>query len=115
LEKIIDLKKSVYNLAQDYPEIKEIMQELGFVDIIKPGMLNTAGRFVTLPKGAATLTHEKFDVSEQVKAYYNAGGEILACGTCLKSRSMEGTDVCPLSTMIDCVKMVEWADKVVTF
>ncbi len=29
------------------------MQELGFTDITKPGMLNTAGRFMTLPKGAA--------------------------------------------------------------
>lgn len=61
------------------------------------------------------LTHEKYDVSAQVKTFYEIGGEILACGTCLKSRSMEGSDVCPLSTMIDCVQMVEWADKVVTF
>lgn len=53
MEKTIDLSKSVYSLVQDYPEIKEIMQELGFTDITKPGMLNTAGRFMTLPKGAA--------------------------------------------------------------
>lgn len=53
MEKVIDLKRSVHDLAQDYPEIKEIMLELGFTDIIKPGMLNTAGRFMTLPKGAA--------------------------------------------------------------
>lgn len=26
-----------------------------------------------------------------------------------------GTDVCPISTMLDCVQLVEWADKVVTF
>lgn len=62
-----------------------------------------------------TLTHEKFNVAEQVEAYSRAGGELLACGTCLKSRSMEATDVCPISTMIDCVEMVEWADKTVTF
>ncbi len=53
MEKIIDLSKSVYHLVQEYPEVKEIMQELGFTDIAKPGMLNTAGRFMTLPKGAA--------------------------------------------------------------
>ena len=29
------------------------MEELGFKDITKPGMLNTAGRFMTLSKGAA--------------------------------------------------------------
>jgi uncharacterized protein involved in oxidation of intracellular sulfur len=62
-----------------------------------------------------TLTHEKFDVAEQVKAFYELEGEILACGTCLKSRHMDGTEVCPLSTMIDCLNMVEWADKVLTF
>jgi sulfur relay (sulfurtransferase) complex TusBCD TusD component (DsrE family) len=62
-----------------------------------------------------TLTHDKFNVSEQLDAFSRAGGVLLACGTCLKSRGMEGTDVCPISTMIDCVQMVEWADKVVTF
>ena len=53
MEKIIDLKQSVFSLAQAYPEIVEIMKTLGFADIAKPGMLNTAGRFMTLPKGAA--------------------------------------------------------------
>ena len=62
-----------------------------------------------------SLHHEKFDVAAQVEAFHEAGGEILACGTCLKSRNMDGSEVCPLSTMIDCLKMVEWADKTVTF
>jgi uncharacterized protein involved in oxidation of intracellular sulfur len=61
------------------------------------------------------LTHEKYDVSGQLKAFIAAGGSILACGTCLKSRQMGGTDACPLSTMVDCVAMVDWADKVLTF
>ncbi|MCF0149081.1 MAG: DsrE family protein [Clostridium sp.] len=62
-----------------------------------------------------TLTHEKFNVSEQLKEFSKVGGEILACGTCLKSRNMKETNTCPMSTMIDCVEMVEWADKTVTF
>jgi uncharacterized protein involved in oxidation of intracellular sulfur len=61
------------------------------------------------------LTHEKYDVAGQLKAFVGAGGDILACGTCLKSRKMEGSDTCPISTMIDCVNLVEWADKVITF
>ena len=60
------------------------------------------------------LTHAKYNVAEQVKSFYELKGEILACGTCLKSRNMEGTEACPLSTMNDCIKMVEWADKVVS-
>jgi sulfur relay (sulfurtransferase) complex TusBCD TusD component (DsrE family) len=61
------------------------------------------------------LTHEKFDVAAQVSAFHEINGIILACGTCLKSRNMGGTEVCPINTMIDCVEMVEWADKVTTF
>ena len=61
------------------------------------------------------LTHEKYNVDEKLKNFVNAGGEILACGTCLKSRQLDGTETCPISTMIDCVNMVIWADKTVTF
>jgi sulfur relay (sulfurtransferase) complex TusBCD TusD component (DsrE family) len=61
------------------------------------------------------LIHEKFNVDEQLNLFIKEGGEILACGTCLKSRNLNGTDACPLSTMTDCVKMVEWANKVLTF
>ncbi len=61
------------------------------------------------------LTHDKYNVDEQLKAFVSVGGEILACGTCLKSRQLEGSGSCPVSTMIDCVDLVVWADKVVTF
>ena len=61
------------------------------------------------------LTHEKYNVDEQLHAFIDVGGEILACGTCLKSRQLEGSESCPISTMIDCVDLVVWADKVVNF
>jgi len=61
------------------------------------------------------LTHQKYNVDEQLKLFISEGGEVLACGTCLKSRQLSGSDACPLSTMTDCVNMVVWADKVVTF
>ncbi|MFZ4463301.1 MAG: DsrE/DsrF/TusD sulfur relay family protein [Bacteroidales bacterium] len=61
------------------------------------------------------LVHEKFNVDAQLKKFAEVGGEILACGTCLKSRQLDGSEVCPVSTMIDCVNMVVWADKTVTF
>ncbi|MGE0078522.1 MAG: DsrE/DsrF/TusD sulfur relay family protein [Bacteroidales bacterium] len=61
------------------------------------------------------LIHAKYNVDEQLKAFVKIGGEILACGTCLKSRNLDGTESCPLSTMIDCVNLVVWADKMVTF
>ncbi len=48
----LDLGHSVYSLCTEYPELVEILRGLGFVDIVKPGMLQTAGRFMTLPNGA---------------------------------------------------------------
>lgn len=51
-EKVIRLNKSVYELCNQYPELPEILAEIGFKDITKPGMLSTVGRFMTLPKGA---------------------------------------------------------------
>jgi len=62
-----------------------------------------------------TLVHEKFVAAGQLKAFVAVGGEIQACGPCLKSRQMECSQACPLSTMKDCLAVVEWADKVVTF
>jgi hypothetical protein len=59
--------------------------------------------------------HEKYNVNEQLNKFVELGGNILACGTCLKSRQKAGTEACPLSTMVDCVKMIEWADKTLTF
>lgn len=61
------------------------------------------------------LVHEKYNVDEQLKNFVHEGGEILACGTCLKSRQLGSTDACPISTMADCVNVVIWADKTVTF
>ena len=53
MAKTINLTKSVYELCREDPDIIEIMKALGFDKIAAPGMLNTAGRFMTLPKGAA--------------------------------------------------------------
>jgi len=61
------------------------------------------------------LVHEKYNVDEQLKNFVSIGGEIMACGTCLKSRQKDSTKACPLSTMVDCLKIVEWADKMITF
>jgi uncharacterized protein involved in oxidation of intracellular sulfur len=61
------------------------------------------------------LTHEIYNVDEQLKAFVAIGGELLACGTCLKSRQLEDNTTCPISTMVDCVNLVLWADKTVTF
>lgn len=50
--KKIALDESIYELVKKYPEIKNILFELGFEDIIKPGMIQTVGKFMNLKKGA---------------------------------------------------------------
>lgn len=52
MDKIIDLSNSVYELCKENPEIMNTLKELGFDQITNPAVLNTAGRFMTIPKGA---------------------------------------------------------------
>jgi hypothetical protein len=53
MAKVLDLKKTVYELVQEHPELVHIMAEFGFSSITNPAVLKTAGRVMTLPKGAA--------------------------------------------------------------
>lgn len=49
--KEIDLRKSIYELTEEYPELIEIMKELGFAGIAFPVVRKTLGRKTTLPEG----------------------------------------------------------------
>ena len=57
----------------------------------------------------------KFDALGQAESFLKAGGQILACGTCLKIRNSSGTELCPLSTMKDLHALIRESDRVVTF
>lgn len=65
MDKIIDLSKTVYELCKENPEVIEIMKELGFESITNPAMLNTAGRFMTIPKGAVMKGIELDKIKEE--------------------------------------------------
>ena len=60
------------------------------------------------------LVDDKFNVMEQMQLFVDNGGEILACGTCLKIRNSEGSELCPLSTMKDLYEMIRDSDKVIS-
>lgn len=49
----IDLNETVYALCTKHPDLIGLLSALGFSDITKPGMLQSAGRFMTPVKGAA--------------------------------------------------------------
>jgi uncharacterized protein involved in oxidation of intracellular sulfur len=56
----------------------------------------------------------RFDVKGQAQQVLNSGGQFYACGTCLKLRNSEGSEVCPLSTLKDHYEIVRDSDKVIT-
>lgn len=62
-----------------------------------------------------SLDTERFSVIGQMNELVEKGGKILACGTCLKIRNSEGTELCPLSTMKDLYELVRDSDKIVSF
>ncbi len=51
--KTIDLEKTVYDLCSSNPELAPLLASIGFTEIVKPMMLATVGKFMTIPKGAA--------------------------------------------------------------
>ena len=61
------------------------------------------------------IQDEKFNVSQQAEALLQAGGTIQACGTCLKLRQSEGSELCPISTMKDLYEIIRDSDRVITF
>jgi len=74
-------------------------------------------RVFLLGKGVEceSLHSDQFSVRDQMQKFVDAGGTILACGTCLKLRRSEGTELCPLSTLQDLYEMVRDSDRVVSF
>lgn len=62
MAKKIDLSKSVYELTKAYPELIELLAELGFTEITKKAMLNSVGRLTTIPKGAKMKNVSMIDI-----------------------------------------------------
>jgi len=69
--KTIDLSKTVYEICNDFPEVVTIMREAGFESITNPAVLKTAGRIMTIPKGAAmkNISMEKVRQIFTLKGY----------------------------------------------
>lgn len=74
MKRQIDISRSVYEICTENPDIIEIMKDLGFDSIANPGMLNTAGRFMTIAKGAAM---KKIPMDRIKEKFEEAGYEII--------------------------------------
>jgi uncharacterized protein involved in oxidation of intracellular sulfur len=58
---------------------------------------------------------EKFDAVGEAKKLIQTGGNIMACGTCLKIRQKEGNTLCPISSLKDLYDLVNECEKIVSF
>ena len=73
MDKILDLDKSVASLVKEYPEVVDIMADLGFTEIKNPAMLASVGRIMNLKKGSQM---KKIPMEEIVRAFREKGFEI---------------------------------------
>jgi uncharacterized protein involved in oxidation of intracellular sulfur len=69
-----------------------------------------SGRGVEVDKNADA----RFDVKKPAREVPDAGGEFIACGTCLKLRESEGSEICPLSTLKDHYEAIRDSGWVIT-
>ena len=74
MTKKLDLNKTVFELTQEYPELVDIMAELGFTEIKKKPMLHSVGKIMTIPKGAKMKNISMMDV---VTALISNGFELI--------------------------------------
>ena len=73
-------------------------------------------RVFLLGKGVESgAEHPKYDIKKQIARFVKNKGEILACGACMKSRKMQSSNTCPLSTMEELYQIIKKSDKVITF
>ncbi|WP_315270712.1 DUF438 domain-containing protein [Oribacterium sinus] len=86
MDKILDLDKSVASLVKEYPEVADIMADLGFTEIKNPAMLASVGRIMNLKKGSQM---KKIPMEEIVRAFREKGFEITDCGKPFPADSAE--------------------------
>ena len=84
MDKILDLDKSVASLVKEYPEVADIMANLGFTEIKNPAMLASVGRIMNLKKGSQM---KKIPMEKIVRAFREKGFEITDGGKPLPADS----------------------------
>ncbi len=72
--KKIDINKTVYELTQEYPELIDILAEIGFLGVKNPIVRNTLARITTLKEGCKK---QGKDIKEVIEILKNKGFEII--------------------------------------
>jgi len=66
--KELDLKKSVYDLTEEYPELIDVLKDLGFAGLAFPAVRKTLGKKMTLPAGCEKQKIELAVVIDQLES-----------------------------------------------
>ena len=101
MDKILDLDKSVASLVKEYPEVAEIMANLGFTEIKNPAMLASVGRIMNLKKGSQM---KKIPMEEIVRAFREKGFEITDCGKPFPAESTDSAEEAEIAKAADSVE-----------
>ena len=64
---------------------------------------------------ALSLSTNQYNIKELLEKFLENKGIIYACGTCLKIRSQESTEFCPMSSMGDLYDIINESDKIISF
>lgn len=83
MKKELDVNKTVAELVKEFPELREVMAEIGFKEILNPIALEVMGRVMTLPKGAAVKGFHWEDVVHKLeeRGFFLKRGEEKGAGT----------------------------------
>lgn len=98
MDKILDLDKSVASLVKEYPEVADIMVELGFTEIKNPAMLASVGRIMNLKKGSQM---KKIPMEEIVRAFREKGFEITDGGKPFPAESADSAEAAKIAKAAD--------------
>ncbi len=65
--KHIDLKKNVHELTETYPELIEVLKEMGFLGVANPIARKTLGKLTTIPQGCKKQGKDLNEVIKKLK------------------------------------------------
>ena len=69
-KKLIDINKNIYELCKEYPEIKDILSDLGLEAIKNPIMFNTVAKITTIDKASKI---KNIDMKNIIKKFEENG------------------------------------------
>ena len=104
MDKILDLDKSVASLVKEYPEVADIMANLGFTEIKNPAMLASVGRIMNLKKGSQM---KKIPMEEIVRAFREKGFEIREGGKPFPAESSDSTNEAKIAKASEEIKIAD--------